>query len=122
RSSTTSPPATATARKRSRRCRRRSSSMWRPRKAGSDRSRPRLNFSDLFRQETTPMAQDTISFAVIGAGMLARSLHLPNLLETDVTTLHTCCDLDEKALQECRAIAPDVQLSTDYRAVIHNPE
>ncbi|HWL52172.1 MAG TPA: Gfo/Idh/MocA family oxidoreductase [Chthoniobacteraceae bacterium] len=68
------------------------------------------------------MAQDTISFAVIGAGMLARSLHLPNLLQTDVTTLHTCCDLDEKALQECRAIAPDVKLSTDYRAVIHDPE
>ena len=67
------------------------------------------------------MTDTKINFAVIGAGLLARAAHIPNILGMQDATLHTCCDLDDKALQECARLAPGVRLSKDFRAVINDP-
>lgn len=47
-----------------------------------------------------------LNFAVIGCGMLARHMHLPNLTALNEASLHTCCDLDENNLQACREFHP----------------
>jgi len=62
-----------------------------------------------------------LNFAVIGCGMLARQMHLPNLVTMEGATLHTCCDINEANLEECRAFQPK-KLSNDYVAVIEDPE
>ena len=47
-----------------------------------------------------------LNFAVIGCGMLARQMHLPNLAALSEATLHTCCDINEDNLEACRAFHP----------------
>jgi predicted dehydrogenase len=63
-----------------------------------------------------------LNFAVIGCGMLARSQHIPNIAASDKTRLHTCCDLSDDALAECRDKHGSLYVSKDYKATIHNPE
>ncbi len=63
-----------------------------------------------------------LNFAVIGAGLLARSTHIPNLLGAGDAALRACCDLDDDALAECRRIAPEVEVSKDYLKVINDPK
>lgn len=62
-----------------------------------------------------------LSFAVIGCGILARSAHIPNLLQTPGARLHTCCDLSDASLEACKPFNP-VKLSKDFKATIHDPE
>ena len=66
---------------------------------------------------TTP-----INFAVIGCGMLARSQHIPNIAKSEKAMLHTCCDLSEEALLECREKHGALHTTTDYREAIANPD
>ena len=63
-----------------------------------------------------------LNFAVIGCGMLARKQHIPNLAESDKTILHTCCDLSQDALAECRDKHGARHVTTDYHAAINDPE
>jgi predicted dehydrogenase len=63
-----------------------------------------------------------IRFAVIGCGMLARSQHIPTIAASPRTTLHTCCDLSDEALTECRDQHGALHVTKDYRAAIRNPE
>lgn len=63
-----------------------------------------------------------ISFAVIGCGALARGAHIPNIAHSPETVLHTCCDLDEEALATCRDQFGARHLSSDFKAVVHDPE
>jgi len=65
---------------------------------------------------------EKINFAVIGCGMLARSQHIPNIAASDKTVLHTCCDLDDTALDECKNVHGALHISKDYKEVINNPE
>lgn len=67
------------------------------------------------------MASENIRFGVIGAGLLARATHIPNLLQTEGAVLQVCCDIDDSALAECRKLAPNVEISKDHRKVIHDP-
>lgn len=62
-----------------------------------------------------------INFAVIGCGMLARQMHLPNLALVKDARLHTCCDINEENLEACRVFNP-VKLSRDFLSVINDPE
>ena len=66
--------------------------------------------------------QKPLNFAVIGCGMLARAQHIPNIAASEKTVLHTCCDLDDAALAECRDTHGALNISKDYKAVIHDPE
>lgn len=62
-----------------------------------------------------------VNFAVIGCGMLARLIHLPNLVALPETRLHTCCDINEANLEACRAFHPQ-RIVRDFREAIADPE
>jgi predicted dehydrogenase len=53
--------------------------------------------------------------------MLARAQHIPNILACPDTRLHTCCDLDDRALTELRAQHPALNTTTDFRSAIADP-
>lgn len=63
-----------------------------------------------------------LRFAVVGCGMLARSQHIPNLAASPRAVLHTCCDLDDTALAECRDRFGALRISKDFKAVIADPD
>jgi len=54
--------------------------------------------------------------------MLARSQHIPNIAKSEKTILHTCCDLSDEALAECRNKFGVLHVSNDYKTVIHDPD
>jgi predicted dehydrogenase len=63
-----------------------------------------------------------MNFAVIGCGALARMMHVPNIAKSPKTVLHTCCDLSDEALKECREVHGALNISKDWKAVVANPE
>ena len=63
-----------------------------------------------------------MNVAVIGCGMLARSQHIPNIAKSEKTVLHTCCDLSDAALEECRDKHGALHTTKDYHAAIQDPE
>jgi len=63
-----------------------------------------------------------INFAVIGCGMLARSQHIPNIARSPRMVLHTCCDVSDAALAECRDKYGARRITKDYREAIRDPE
>lgn len=65
---------------------------------------------------------EPMRFAVIGCGMLARQQHIPNLLRSEKTELHTCCDLSEDTLRECRERFRVPRTTTDYLEAINEPD
>ncbi len=62
-----------------------------------------------------------LNFAVIGCGMLARQVHIPNLVALEEANLHTCCDINEENLDACRVFNPK-KLSRDFQETISDPE
>lgn len=68
------------------------------------------------------MSLKPVNFAVIGCGALARQAHIPNIAESEKTVLHTCCDVSDEALSECRDKHGALHLSKDWRAVVADPE
>ncbi len=68
------------------------------------------------------MSESRIKFAVVGAGLLARSAHIPNLLRSQNAELYACCDLSDESLAECQKLAPGVRISKDFREVIRDPQ
>jgi len=62
-----------------------------------------------------------INFAVIGCGMLARSVHLPNLAGFEDARFHTCCDISEDNIEAAQAFHPK-KCTRDYREAISDPE
>jgi len=53
---------------------------------------------------------------------LARAQHIPNVLACADTRLHTCCDLDEKVLNELKGKHPGLRTTTDFRSAVADPE
>ncbi len=68
------------------------------------------------------MPSKPLNFAVIGCGMLARSQHIPNLAASPKAVLHTCCDLSDAALAECRDKHGARHITKDYKAAIRDPD
>lgn len=68
------------------------------------------------------MKQQPVNFAVIGCGALARQMHIPNIARSERTVLHTCCDLSEEALAECRERFGALHTLSDWRAAVADPE
>ena len=60
--------------------------------------------------------------AVVGCGQLARGQHLPNIVNSARMVLHTCCDIDEENLHQCRDAFHPEKTSRDFRAVVQDPE
>jgi len=68
------------------------------------------------------MSQKPMNFAVIGCGALARMMHVPNIAKSAKTVLHTCCDLSDEALKECKEVHGALNITKDWEAVVANPE
>lgn len=62
-----------------------------------------------------------VNFAVIGCGMLARSVHLPSLKTLADASLHTCCDINEANLEACQSFEP-VKITRDFLEAINDPK
>jgi len=62
-----------------------------------------------------------LNFAVIGCGMLARSMHLPNLQALGETTFHTACDINEENLKAAEEFSPK-KTTRDFHEAIADPE
>lgn len=62
-----------------------------------------------------------LNFAVIGCGMLARQMHLPNLQALDEACFHTCCDIDEANIAASQAFHPR-KTTRDFREAIADPD
>ena len=63
-----------------------------------------------------------LNFAVIGCGSLAQNQHIPNIAESDKAVLHTCCDVSDEALSQCRDTHGALHVTKDYMAAIRDPE
>jgi predicted dehydrogenase len=63
-----------------------------------------------------------LRFAVIGCGSVARAQHIPNIVASPRMVLHSCVDLDQTVLAECRDVFGAKKVSTDFREAIENPE
>lgn len=63
-----------------------------------------------------------ISFGVIGCGILARSMHLPNLQALSGARLQVGCDVDEASLSICQRDFGPVEIERDFRKVINDPK
>ncbi|HBG25616.1 MAG: hypothetical protein A2Y10_01185 [Planctomycetes bacterium GWF2_41_51] len=68
------------------------------------------------------MTDKRLNFAVIGCGMLAQSQHIPNVARSQKMVLHTCCDLSDEALQECKDKFGALKTSKDFNATINDSE
>lgn len=62
-----------------------------------------------------------LNCAVIGCGMLARQMHLPNLATMQEAKVHTCCDINRQNLEACHIFEPE-KLTEDFHAAIEDPE
>jgi predicted dehydrogenase len=63
-----------------------------------------------------------LRFAVIGCGSVARTQHIPNIVKSPRMTLHTCVDLDEGVLAECRDVFGASHIRKDFQGAIEDPE
>lgn len=63
-----------------------------------------------------------VRFAVIGCGSVARAQHIPNIAASPRMTLHTCVDLDDVILAECRERFGALHTTHDWLAAIGDPE
>ena len=65
---------------------------------------------------------EPVSFAVIGCGMLAQAQHLPNIVHSEKTRLHTCCDQCDDTLRRCRDRFAPQECRSDYREAISDAD
>jgi predicted dehydrogenase len=63
-----------------------------------------------------------LNVAVIGCGSVARAQHIPNIVRSAKMTLHTCVDVDDGALAECRDVFGAKDIRKDFEGVIADPE
>lgn len=63
-----------------------------------------------------------LRFAVIGCGSVARAQHIPNIVKSSRMQLHTCVDLDDAVLAECRDQFGATRVRKDYQGAIEDPE
>ncbi len=63
-----------------------------------------------------------LRFAVIGCGSVARNQHIPNIVKSHRMTLHTCVDLDDGVLAECRDVFGAKHIRKDFQGAIEDPE
>jgi predicted dehydrogenase len=63
-----------------------------------------------------------LRFAVIGCGSVARAQHIPNIAASPRMVLHTCVDLDDSVLAECRDQFGALHTSKHWEPVVADPE
>lgn len=65
---------------------------------------------------------EPLRIAVIGCGSISRDQHIPNIVKSPRMTLHTCVDLDDKLLSECRDVFGAKHIRKDYQGAVEDPE
>lgn len=65
---------------------------------------------------------ELLRVAVIGCGSVARAQHIPNILASSRMMLHTCVDLDESVLAECRDVFGAKHIRKDYEGAVSDPD
>lgn len=65
---------------------------------------------------------EPLRFAVIGCGSVARAQHIPNIVKSPRMILHTCVDLDDGVLAECRDVFGASHIRKDFQGAIEDPE
>jgi predicted dehydrogenase len=65
---------------------------------------------------------EPLRFAVIGCGSVARAQHIPNILKSPRMMLHTCVDLDDRTLAECRDVFGARHIRKDFQGAVADPE
>jgi predicted dehydrogenase len=63
-----------------------------------------------------------LNVAVIGCGSVARAQHIPNIVRSTKMTLHTCVDLDDAVLAECKDVFGAKHIRKDFEGAIADPE
>lgn len=63
-----------------------------------------------------------LRFAVIGCGSVARAQHIPNIAASPRMVLHTCVDLDDNVLTECRERYGALHTRKDWQGAVADPE
>jgi predicted dehydrogenase len=63
-----------------------------------------------------------LRFAVIGCGSVARAQHIPNIVKSSRMSLHTCVDLDDAVLAECRDVFGAAHIRKDFQGAIEDSE
>ena len=63
-----------------------------------------------------------LNVAVIGCGSVARAQHIPNIVQSSRMILHTCVDLDDSVLAECRDAFGAKHIRKDFDGAIADPE
>lgn len=63
-----------------------------------------------------------LNVAVIGCGSVARGQHIPNIAGSPNMVLHTCVDLDDAALAECRDVYGAAHIRKDFEGAVADPE
>ena len=71
---------------------------------------------------TTSKPVVPVRFAVIGCGSVAFNQHIPNIVRSPRMTLHTCVDLDDAVLAECRHLFGARHTRKDFRDAVEDPE
>ena len=67
-------------------------------------------------------ASRPLRVAVIGCGSVARAQHIPNIVRSSRMVLHTCVDLDDQVLAECRDVFGATHIRKDFAGAIADPE
>ena len=65
---------------------------------------------------------EPLRVAVIGCGSVARAQHIPNIVRSSRMVLHTCVDLDDNVLAECRDLFGAQHIRKDFEGAIADPE
>ena len=65
---------------------------------------------------------EPLRVAVIGCGSVARAQHIPNIVRSPRMELHTCVDLDDEVLAECRDLFGAHHIRKDFEGAIADPE
>jgi predicted dehydrogenase len=63
-----------------------------------------------------------VRFAVVGCGAVAQAQHIPNIVRSPRMMLHTCVDLDDAVLAECRDVYGARHVRKDFEGAIEDPE
>jgi len=71
---------------------------------------------------TDTSTSNPVRFAVVGCGILAQSIHIPNIVASDQCQLAMCCDTDENILRECREKFQAKHTTRDFLEAVNHPE
>jgi predicted dehydrogenase len=65
---------------------------------------------------------EPLRVAVVGCGSVARAQHIPNIVRSSKMELHTCVDMNDSVLAECRDVFGAKHIRKNFEDAIADPE